>query len=179
MTLQNAKELRVHPIQRPVGLSSNATQGISEALTVLLADMFALYVKTKNFHWHISGPHFRADHLMLEEQGGQILATTDAIAERVRKIGGTTIRSIGHISRLQRVADSDNAYLTPIDMLTELLADNLRLVLSMREAHQLCDDHGDVASVSLLEPWIDEAEGRVWFLLERTRCSSTQEDAVT
>jgi starvation-inducible DNA-binding protein len=178
MRLQDAQELQSDPLLTPTHLPLNATQSISTALTLLLADMFALYIKTKNFHWHISGPHFRGDHLMLEEQGAQILATTDAIAERVRKVGGTTIRSIGHISRLQRVPDSGDDDMAPIDMLTELRVDNLRLAASIRETHQLCDDYGDVASVSLLEPWIDEAEGRIWFLFERTRRSSESESVV-
>jgi starvation-inducible DNA-binding protein len=135
----------------------------------MLADMFALYLKTKNFHWHVSGPHFRDDHHMLDEQGAQILATTDAIAERARKVGGTTIRFIGHISRLQRVLDNDADYVTPLDMLAELRDDNLQLAARMRETHRLCDENGDVASASLIEPWIDEAEGRTWFLFESSR----------
>jgi starvation-inducible DNA-binding protein len=173
MTLQDAKKvLRTATLQAPTNLSSNATQRIASALNVLLADMFALYIKNKNFQWHMYGPHFRGDHLLLKEQAAQILAATDAIAERVRKIGGSTVRSIGHISRLQRVPDSDNDDMTPIDMLTELRVDNLRLAASLRETDQLCGDYGDVASVSLLEPWIDEAEGRIWFLLESTRANS-------
>jgi starvation-inducible DNA-binding protein len=126
-------------------------------------------VVTKNFHWHVSGPHFRDDHLMLDEQGAQILATTDSIAERVRKIGGTTIRSIGHISRLQRVLDNDADYVTPLDMLAELRDDNIQLIGRLRETHELCDENRDVATASLIEPWIDEAEGRVWFLFESSR----------
>jgi starvation-inducible DNA-binding protein len=131
--------------------------------------MFALYLKTKNFHWHLSGPHFRDYHLLLDEQGEQIFATTDAIAERVRKIGGTTLRSIGHISRLQRVLDNDADYVTPLDMLAELRDDNKQLAASLRETHGLCDEEGDVASASLLETWIDEAETRTWFLFEASR----------
>jgi starvation-inducible DNA-binding protein len=146
---------------------------IAPALNALLADMFALYLKTKNFHWHISGPHFRDYHLLLDEQGDQIFAATDDIAERVRKLGGTTVRSIGHISRLQRVLDNDADYVTPMDMLAELRDDNKQLVARMRETHNLCDEHGDVASASLLENWIDEAERRNWFLFEATRSAGS------
>jgi len=131
--------------------------------------MFALYLKTKNFHWHVSGPHFRDFHLMLDEQSDQIFATTDAIAERVRKIGGTTLRSIGQIGRLQRILDNDADFVTPLDMLAELRDDNRQLTASLRETHDLCDEHGDVASASLIEVWIDEAERRTWFLYEATR----------
>lgn len=155
----------------PSNLGTNAVRDISAALTTLLADMFALYVKTKNFHWHVSGPHFREDHLMLDEQSAQILATTGAIAERVRKIGGTTLRSIGHISRLQRVLDNDAVFVTPLDMLVELRDDNVQLIGRMREMHQLCGKNHDVATAGLIEPWIDEAEGRVWFLFESSRRS--------
>jgi starvation-inducible DNA-binding protein len=131
--------------------------------------MFALYLKTKNFHWHVSGPHFRDYHLMLDEQGDQIFATTDQLAERVRKIGGTTLRSIGQISRVQRIPDNDADYVTPLDMMAELRQDNQQLTASMREIHDLCDEHRDVATASLLEVWIDEAERRTWFLYEATR----------
>jgi starvation-inducible DNA-binding protein len=131
--------------------------------------MFALYIKTKNFHWHVSGAHFRDYHLLLDEQSEQIFAATDAIAERVRKIGGTTLRSIGHIARLQRVADNDERYVSPEDMLTELLEDNRQLAVNLRGAHALCDEGGDVAGTSLIEIWIDEAEHRAWFLHETTR----------
>jgi starvation-inducible DNA-binding protein len=134
--------------------------------------MFALYLKTKNFHWHVSGPHFHDYHLLLDEQGDQIFATTDAIAERVRKIGGTTMRSIGHIGRLQRLRDNDAEYVTPMDMLAELRDDNRQLVAHLRETHSLCDERGDVATASLLENWIDEAERRTWFLFEATRAAS-------
>src|ERR1700756_2885742 len=153
----------------PTDLGGEASRSISAALNVLLADMFGLYLKTKNFHWHISGPHFRDYHLLLDEQGEQIFATTDAIAERVRKIGGTTLPSIGHINRLKRVLDNDADYVTPKDMLAELRDDNKELTARMRETHDLCDEHGDVASASLLENWIDEAERRSWFLFESTR----------
>jgi starvation-inducible DNA-binding protein len=135
----------------------------------LLADMFALYLKTKNFHWHVSGPHFRDYHLMLDEQAAEIFATTDEIAERARKLGGTTIRSIGHIAKLQRVADNDADFVTPADMLAELKEDNLQLTQRMRETHDVCDEHCDVATASLLEVWIDQAEKRVWFLFEAGR----------
>jgi starvation-inducible DNA-binding protein len=169
MTRSEAKTRRTAPLATPTGLASNAIPDLAGALTTLLADMFALYVKTKNFHWHISGPHFRDYHLLLDDQAGQILATTDAIAERVRKIGGTTLRSVGQISRLQRVLDNDADYVTPLDMLAELRSDNMELAAHMRETHGLCDEHGDVASASLLETWIDEAEQRIWFLFEASR----------
>jgi len=157
------------PLHTPSDLKSNAVRDISGALNILLADMFALYLKTKNFHWHMSGPHFRDYHLLLDEQGDQIFATTDAIAERVRKIGGTTLHSIGHISRLQRIADNDAEFVTPMDMLAELRDDNKQLVANLRETHGVCEEHEDVATASLLEIWIDEAERRTWFLFEATR----------
>ena len=160
---------RKAPLDTPTDLTPAATRDIAGALTILLADMFALYLKTKNFHWHVSGPHFRDYHLLLDEQGDQIFATTDAIAERVRKIGGTTLRSIGQIGRVQRVLDNDADYVTPLDMLAELREDNKQLTASMRETHALCDEHDDVASASLLENWIDEAERRTWFLFEASR----------
>ena len=151
-------------------LPTSATpKNISGALNALLADVYALYFKTKNFHWHISGPHFRDYHLLLDEHGDQIFAIGDDIAERVRKIGGTTIRSIGHISRLQRSKDNDADYVDPMDMLSELREDNKALIVRMREAHDLCEEAGDVATTSLLEVWIDQAERRVWFLFEATR----------
>ena len=168
-----AKELRIAPLATPSDLTPNAVRDISAALTTLLADMFALYVKTKNFHWHISGPHFRDYHLLLDEQGEQIFATTDDIAERVRKVGGTTLRSIGHIGRLQRVLDNDADFVTPLDMLAELREDNKQLAASLRETHGVCDEHGDVASASLIETWIDEAERRTWFLFEATRSTES------
>jgi starvation-inducible DNA-binding protein len=152
-------------------LTADATRDISAALAILLADVFALYVKTKNFHWHMSGPHFRDYHLLLDEQGDQIFAMTDPIAERSRKIGGTTLRSIGHIARLQRLADNDAEYVEPQDMLAELKDDNIRLTSAMREVHNTCDEYGDVATASLLEVWIDETERRSWFLYETTHRS--------
>jgi starvation-inducible DNA-binding protein len=169
MARDKAKTRRKAPLATPTTLASNAVQDLAGALTILLADMFALYVKTKNFHWHVSGPHFRDYHLLLDEQGEQIFATTDPIAERVRKIGGTTLRSIGQIGRLQRVLDNDADYVAPLDMLAELRSDNVELVARMRQTHDLCDEHGDVATASLLENWIDEAERRVWFLFEASR----------
>jgi starvation-inducible DNA-binding protein len=165
----DAKQRRKAPLHTPTDLGSNAVKDLSGALNGLLADMFALYMKTKNFHWHISGPHFRDYHLLLDEQATQVYDTTDAIAERVRKLGGTTLHSIGEIARLQRVKDNDADYVTPLDMLSELREDNLALIGHMRSTHEVCDEHRDVASASLLEVWIDEAERRVWFLYEATR----------
>ena len=162
---------RKAPLETPTDLKSNAVRDVSAALTTLLADVFALYVKTKNFHWHMSGPHFRDYHLLLDEQSDQIFAMTDPLAERVRKIGGTTIRSIGHIARLKRVEDNDADFVDAPDMLAELREDNKDLVARMREVHDLCDESRDVATASLIEVWIDEAERRVWFLYETTRPS--------
>jgi starvation-inducible DNA-binding protein len=164
---------RKAPLATPTGLQPEATRDISGALNALLADFFALYLKTKNFHWHVSGPHFRDYHLLLDEQADQLYATTDPIAERVRKVGGTTLRSIGHLARLQRVLDNDAEYVTPLDMLAEVREDNARLADRMRETHGVCDEHGDVATASLLEVWIDEAERRAWFLFEATRPGET------
>ena len=157
------------PLHTPSDIDAQGVEEISGALNALLADVFALYLKTKNFHWHMSGPHFRDYHLLLDEHGDQIFAMTDDIAERVRKIGGTTIRSIGHIARLQRIADNDAEYVTAEDMLSELHEDEKALVLSMRAVHTLCDDAGDVATASLLENWIDQTQRRGWFLFEATR----------
>ncbi len=169
MPTNSAAKHREAPILTPTDLGNSATHDLSGALNLLLADTFALYMKTKNFHWHISGPHFRDYHLMLDEQGEQIFATTDDIAERVRKIGGTTLRSIGHIARLQRVLDNEADYVTPQDMLAELRDDNRQLIMRFRETHSLCDEHRDIATASLIENWIDEAERRVWFLFEASR----------
>ena len=169
MDKQEAKETRRAVLRTPTDLKSNAVQDISGALNIALADMFALYMKTKNFHWHMSGPHFRDYHLLLDEQADQIFTATDAIAERVRKIGGITLRSIGQIGRLQRVLDNDAEFVTPGDMLAELRDDNKQLAAGLRVAHGVCDEHGDVASASLLENWIDEAEQRTWFLFETSR----------
>lgn len=153
----------------PSDFSDNAVKDLSAALNAVLADCFALYLKTKNFHWHMSGPHFRDHHLLLDEQADQIFAMTDPIAERVRKLGGATLRSIGQIARLQRLLDNDAAYVSPGAMLAELRDDNRQLVKILRETHGLCDEHGDVATASLLEVWIDETERRAWFLFETTR----------
>jgi starvation-inducible DNA-binding protein len=150
----------------PTTLSEKAVRDISAELTLLLSDVFSLYLKTKNFHWHMSGPHFRDYHLMLDDQGDQLFAMTDAIAERARKIGGTTVRSIGQISRLQRIVDNNAEYVEPRDMIAELRQDNAVLMRNMREVHALCDEAGDVATASLLENWIDETEKRTWFLFE-------------
>jgi starvation-inducible DNA-binding protein len=150
-------------------LSEDATRDIGAALTGLLADVFSLYLKTKNFHWHMTGPHFRDYHLMLDEQGDQIFAMTDPLAERARKIGSGTIRSIGHITRMQRIPDNDADFVEPQDMLAELRDDNLRLTAAMRQVHNTCDAYRDVATASLLEVWIDESERRRWFLYEASR----------
>src|SRR5882672_10386868 len=169
MIPEEAKLLRSAQLKTPSDLGAEATRDLSGALNMLLADLFALYVKTKNFHWHVSGPHFRDYHVMLDEQADQIFAMTDTVAERVRKLGGGTVRSIGHIAKLQRVLDNDADYVSPLDMLAELRDDNLQLAARMRETHGLCDESGDVATASLLEVWIDEAERRHWFLFEATR----------
>jgi starvation-inducible DNA-binding protein len=169
MSVKDAKTLQASPLHTPTNLKPNAVQDISGALNLLLADTFALYLKTKNFHWHMSGRHFRDYHLLLDEQADQIFGMTDPMAERVRKIGGTTLRSIGHIGRLQRILDNDAELVTPLDMLAELRDDNKQLTANLREAHGMCDEHGDVATASLLENWIDEAERRTWFLFEATR----------
>ena len=169
MNKDDAKARRASPLATPTDLPSNATTDIAPALAALLADVFVLYMKTKNFHWHMSGAHFRDYHLLLDEQADQLFAMTDPIAERARKIGGTTLRSVGHIARLQRLLDNDADYVTPLDMLAELRDDNKQLAATMRETHEVCDQHGDVATASLLEVWIDEAERRTWFLFETTR----------
>ena len=159
-------------IETPTDLGANANRDVPAALRALLADVFALYLKTKNFHWHASGPHFRDYHLLLDEQAEQIFAMTDDIAERARKIGGTTLRSIGQIARLQRILDNDADYVDPQDMLAELRSDNQQLTREMRRVHELCDEYGDVATASLLENWIDETERRIWFLYETGRTGS-------
>ena len=153
----------------PTDLSENGVKAIAAALNGLAADAFALYLKTKNFHWHMSGPHFRDYHLLLDEHGDQIYAMIDPLAERVRKLGQTTLRSIGHIAKLQSVKDNDEAFVAPLEMLRELQDDNEAFVASQRKAHELCDDNGDVASASLIEVWIDETERRTWFLFEACR----------
>jgi starvation-inducible DNA-binding protein len=165
----NPVRLREAPLATPTDLGAGAVRDIAAALNVILADVFALYLKTKNFHWHMSGPHFRDYHLLLDEQSDQLFAMTDPIAERVRKLGEITLRSIGQIARTQRVLDNDAAYVEPSDMLAELRDDNKALAASLREAHNVCDEHRDVATASLIEVWIDETERRTWFLFESGR----------
>jgi starvation-inducible DNA-binding protein len=174
MNVKEAKARRAVALATSSNFSAEATKEISGALTELLADVYALYIKTKNFHWHMSGPHFRDYHLLLDEQADQVFAIADDIAERARKIGGTTIRSIGQIARLKRVEDNDADFVTPQDMLAELRDDNKDLAARMLAVHGLCDEHEDVATASLLEVWIDEAERRTWFLFEATRRSNTE-----
>jgi starvation-inducible DNA-binding protein len=169
MSATAVQERKTAKLKTPSELGSNAIKDISAALRALLADTFALYLKTKNFHWHMSGSHFRDYHLMLDEQSDQIFAIIDDIAERARKIGGTAIRSTGQIAREQRILDNDADYVEPQDMLAELRSDNQQLTAEMRRVHELCDEYGDVATASLLENWIDEAERRVWFLYEAGR----------
>jgi starvation-inducible DNA-binding protein len=160
---------RAAPLATRTDLSHAATKDISGTMNAILADVFALYVKTKNFHWHMSGPHFRDYHLLLDEQADQLFAMTDAIAERVRKLGGITLHSIGEIARTQRVVDNDAEYVEPLDMLAELAEDNKTMAARLREAHNVCEEHRDVATTSLIEIWIDETERRAWFLFEATR----------
>ena len=166
MDAKKAHAGRVSPLSTPSNLGSNATRDLSGALNALLADVFALYMKTKNFHWHVSGPHFRDYHLMLDEQGEQIFATTDDIAERARKIGATTIRSISDIGKNQRLKDNNKESVAPLEMISELCDDNQQLTRSLRATHEVCDNHNDVATASLIEVWIDETERRTWFLAE-------------
>jgi starvation-inducible DNA-binding protein len=170
--MSNTAELagrRKAPLATPSDIDPEAVRDITGALNALLADVFTLYLKTKNFHWHMSGIHFRDYHLLLDDHGDQLFAITDDVAERVRKIGGTTVRSIGHIARLQRIQDNDAEFVTAPDMLSELREDDKALLLSMRAVHVLCDDAGDVATASLLENWIDQSQRRIWFLFESTR----------
>jgi starvation-inducible DNA-binding protein len=172
LTVKKTQDLvrrREGPLATPTDLKAAATKDISAALNGVLADVFALFIKTKNFHWHMSGPHFRDYHLLLDEQADQLFAMTDPIAERVRKVGGLTIRSIGHIARTKRLLDNDAEYVEPSDMLAELGDDNKTLATSLRQAHNVCDEHGDIASASLIEVWIDETERRSWFLFESNR----------
>jgi starvation-inducible DNA-binding protein len=171
--IRDLKQRQQSPLATPTDLSAAAVRDISGAMNAILADVFALYLKTKNFHWHMSGPHFRDYHIMLDEQAEALLAMTDPIAERIRKIGGLTIKSIGHISRLQRIEDNDADYVEPLDMLAELCEDNLRLTERLREAHNVCDEHRDVATASLIEVWIDETERRTWFLFEASQRAET------
>ena len=168
-TLRSAKARRAAPLVTPSDLKAGSTKDIAAAMNGILADVFALYLKTKNFHWHMSGPHFRDYHVMLDEQADQIYAMADPIAERVRKVGGSTLRSIGHIARLQRIADNDAEFVDPSDMLAELREDNKTLAARLREAHEVCDEHHDIATASLIEVWIDETERRTWFLFEAGR----------
>lgn len=167
-TEANLTARRQAAISSPKSLGDEAVKNISGCLNALLADVFVLYMKTKNFHWHLSGPNFRDYHLLLDEQADQLFGMTDNIAERVRKIGGATLRSIGHVARLQRISDNDAEFVDPLDMLAELREDNRALLASMRAAHDLCDEERDVATTSL-EVWIDEAERRIWFLFESGR----------
>ena len=157
------------PLITPTDLAAQASKDIAGAMNAILADVFALYLKTKNFHWHMSGPHFRDYHLLLDEQADQLYAMTDPIAERIRKIGGSTLRSIGHIGRIQRIKDNDADYVDPLDMLAELRDDNQVLVARLREVHEMVDEHRDIATASLIENWIDETERRTWFLFESSR----------
>lgn len=166
---QDLKRMRRAPLATPTDLKAAATKDIAAAVNGVLADVFALYLKTKNFHWHVSGPHFRDYHLLLDEQANQIFAMTDAMAERVRKVGGTTLKSIGHIARTQRLLDNDADYVEPQDMLAELREDNKTLAMRLRETHSVCEEHHDIATASLIENWIDEAEMRTWFLFEASR----------
>ncbi|HEX4233592.1 MAG TPA: DNA starvation/stationary phase protection protein [Caldimonas sp.] len=165
----SVKRHRSAPLATPTDLRAAATKDIGAAMNAILADVFAIYLKTKNFHWHMSGPHFRDYHLLLDEQADQLYAMTDPIAERVRKLGGPTLRSIGHIARTQRVLDNDADYVEPLDMLGELGEDNRALAVSLREVHEVCEKHRDIASASLIEVWIDETERRTWFLFESSR----------
>ena len=171
--VQTLKERQMAPLVTPTDLKAKATKDIAAAMNTILADVFAIYLKTKNFHWHMSGPHFRDYHLLLDEQADQIYAMADPIAERIRKVGGTTLRSIGHISRTQRVLDNDAEFVQPLDMLAELREDNKVLAASLREAHNVCEEHRDIATASLIEVWIDETERRTWFLFEASRQGDT------
>ena len=168
-TLVTMKERQAAPLVTPTDLKAAATTDISAAMNGILADIFALYLKTKNFHWHMSGPHFRDYHVMLDDQAEQIYAMADPIAERIRKLGGTTLRSIGHIARTQRILDNDALYVEPSDMLAELCEDNKTIVTLLREAHSVCAEHNDIATTSMIEVWIDESERRTWFLFEAGR----------
>jgi starvation-inducible DNA-binding protein len=166
---EDLKRRQASPLATPTGLKSDATRDITGAMNAILADVYALYLKTKNFHWHMSGPHFRDYHLLLDEQADQVFAMGDPVAERIRKLGGSTLKSIGHIARTQRVLDNDADYVEPLDMLAELRDDNKAFAERLREAHGLCDEHRDVATASLIEVWIDETERRTWFLFEASR----------
>jgi len=167
--MHDLKARRMAQMTTSTDLNAAATKDVAAALNGILADAFALYLKTKNFHWHMSGRHFRDYHLLLDEQAGQILAMTDPVAERIRKVGGSTLKSIGHISRTQRLLDNDADYVEPLDMLAELRDDNETLAARLREVHNVCEEHRDVATTSLIEIWIDETERRTWFLFEASR----------
>ena len=167
--MDDLKRRRTAPLITPTDLSAKASKEIAGGMNGILADVFALYVKTKNFHWHMSGPHFRDYHLLLDEQADQLFAMTDPIAERIRKTGGSTVRSIGHIARLQRISDNDADYVEPLDMLAELREDNKTLAARLREVHDVVDEARDIATASLIENWIDETERRTWFLFESSR----------
>src|SRR5262245_19336973 len=169
MNTNQAASRRAARLETPSPRTDEERRDLAGGLNLLLADLFALYFKTKNFHWHVSGPHFRDYHLLLDQQADQILATTDVLAERVRKLGATTLHSVGQIARLQRVLDNDAEYVTPLDMLAQLRGDNGDLARRMKEAHSLCDEGGDIATASLLEVWIDEAESRAWYLFEASQ----------
>ena len=166
---ESLRAIQQAALATPTDLDDGAVRDISGAMNALLADVFALYLKTKNFHWHMSGPHFRDYHLLLDEQSDEIYAMSDPIAERVRKLGGATLKSIGQISRLQRISDNDAEYVEPQDMLAELREDNKAMAARLREAHNVCDEHRDLATASLIEEWIDQTEKRTWFLFESSR----------
>jgi len=170
---KDAKRLQRAPLVTPTDLKPAATKDIAGGMNAILADVFALYLKTKNFHWHMSGPHFRDYHLLLDEHADQIYAMADPIAERIRKVGGNTLRSIGHIARMQRILDNDADYVEPADMLAELQDDNKTLAARLREVHDVCDEHRDIATASLIEVWIDETERRTWFLFEAGRSADS------
>jgi starvation-inducible DNA-binding protein len=174
--VSKAKSDKVSPdLDTPTDLPQAAVEKISAALNVLLADAFALYLKTKNFHWHVSGRHFRDYHLMLDEQSDVIFASTDQLAERVRKLGGTTLRSIGQVGKLQTIKDNNESYVPPREMLRELMEDNKHIAAAMRKAHELCDEHKDSGTAGLLETFIDETERRTWFLFEASRQEGSNE----
>ena len=168
-TLTAATKTAAPPLRTPTDLKAAATNDIALAMNGVLADVFALYFKTKNFHWHMSGPHFRDYHVMLDDQATQLYAMTDPVAERIRKIGGNTLRSIGHIGRLQSIKDNDSEFVAPSDMLSELCDDNKAMVTSLRKAHSVCEKHDDIATTSLIENYIDQTEERTWFLFEASR----------
>src|SRR5271170_4166472 len=165
------KKRRASPLITPTDLGAEASKNIAGGMNAILADVFALYLKTKNFHWHMSGPHFRDYHLLLDEQADELYAMTDPIAVRIRKVGGSTLRSIGHIARIQRIVDNDAEYVDPLDMLAELRDDSQTLAARLREVHDVVDEHRDIATASLIENWIDETERRTWFLFESSRRS--------